>query len=737
MLIAIIFVLPLNYVFVMYPCYISPSSLAQEGAEKILHSEWTYSEKHHKEYNRAPFKGLTIPEGQGSKELRCLVAQEMRHNVHCLSTQALRKKNQINRTLFQILRNKRLGHVISLKGEFSISDGKKMSLEGFHEVFSLAMQLSSFETFAKESGSSEILSKLEFLQKIFSHFLCSNTLSSERVEDAFQRIHSAIPEIQLIAAGFDWHSTQLIFFGNYFIYCNRGSGCQKIGAGWHLFKIGDKSKITKDWIHHIADRMAHGKKDHLSVEKIIEELQAEPIFSHRMGLQSVGTCTYASLKAAIHALLVISGLASLEAITKESCEKATAQGTSIYKRWTSADRQVVLSDFLIDLKAEPKDPGVFEVAKLIHEKLLGNPCSMFKIGCDLYVDLMEACTKVLPGLPEPTSYNSSLEAMANFCQRSEENHFVRKIEDQELIGIAALCIPESEHFYFVQLIINELYSRKRLDLISKLAAEASDPAKSDAIFEGLVNSAFERGKLSRGLFLARQLREPFFATNSLQFVLQALLEENDVRLFDIFEELHSHYSTTYLPYDVCKVLSQNKYFEEALKAAEMVSSDTKLYASCLELIFKAMIDSNFIKAALEIQFPEGYKKSTRDFVGICLTMLRKKKFKEALLVVDNIPSKNVHRNICLGKICRAWLQKDVKMALQIVPRLQPFKKEMKEKNLKWLAGFIIDLMKTGCLQEAEQVFSLVFDAQCPIVDKMIEEMLSEKELMGEFGKFLT
>lgn len=163
-------------------------------------------------------------EVQGTAALRFATAKATRDIPSAISPAALKEMRETNLEQYLILKLKRFGHALGLKGYLTLPSGKKFNLEGFCEAFTVPMIASSFQEFVR---TNDFYSK-EDCAWIVKNF--NQTTSSDYTEpDDIQVIATLIQDPDFkgpisLGTGHHWHSTGTLFFGNYLIYCNRGWG---------------------------------------------------------------------------------------------------------------------------------------------------------------------------------------------------------------------------------------------------------------------------------------------------------------------------------------------------------------------------------------------------------------------------------------------------------------------------------------------------------------------------------
>lgn len=407
-------IIPTNYNFY-------DAARAEYFASSILQERWDAGEHNTEDARAKSTAGLTLTEEHGSRSLREIVVKILENpdGFNAFSPKALRTHRHLNQDLFLTFLCKRVAHVFSLMGELELPGKKKLNLESFNETFTMPMLTSSLLSFALELINKSEQRKALLLVDILRKALFHDRNDDAKLEAALKDFQNGLPIV--MGGGFDWHSTQCILFQDYFIYCNRGwdSKCGSEGDGWNVFKIGNKEKINAEWIKKITNRLAYEETDYPSCKKLIEELDAQFIYRHPMKGQRVGNCTYTSFKALISALMVLVEISDdfKNKVSADAFKSSSTGGKKFYTSFSNADRRLVLSDLLKELKATNPNPVILALTGLIYNKIIGKPLLGFKIGWDLwieFVDLYESFSK--------KTCLSNLRVYLKEIPKDEDNH---------------------------------------------------------------------------------------------------------------------------------------------------------------------------------------------------------------------------------------------------------------------------------------------------------------------------
>lgn len=332
--------------------------------------------------------GETISEGQGCSALRMKVIQLLDKSEHFLLLSTLNGVGQFNHPLSNLLKFKLLAHEFNLKGRVSISPISSVSLVGWHETFALPILKSLFGLFSNQASLDDQQPTCNEIKTVLKEALWGDNLTDQRLKEGVQKIvdpNGTKP--LLVASGYDWHATYIIFIGSCFIYCNCGN--DYIESGFSIYEIGSKEAVSVEWLRHLAERLKVTKSQYQTECKLSEDLQASLMHAHPMKLQKVGNCTYKNLKVALFALISLakatqnfttSFLPSEHDLLKNSIELARP----MYKSFVSYSKEFVFNRFLQDLKevSETCDMNVEEpsslenhtsmtaIAQILNEKLV-------------------------------------------------------------------------------------------------------------------------------------------------------------------------------------------------------------------------------------------------------------------------------------------------------------------------------------------------------------------------------
>jgi hypothetical protein len=305
----------------------------------------------------------TVSQVQGSIAFCKKVVHHTTQTPSVLSPHYLRSQRHINEKNYQILRCKRLGHVLNL-GYITGIKNHSIHLEGFSETFTVPMLTDMWDQFALTRKDLVTQKLYDQVRTPLIHILSHDNADEAMMERTYQCIHAkgfhTVPA--LVSSGWVWHSTEMIFYrnceGTFLFYGNRGDDCED-KPGIMILKIAQQDKITREFLKRVISRLSVDYDQYTNLEKIKKELDAHVVGHISMRVQKVGNCTYSSAKAGIFALvlialsgnntntnLIISGRKRLSFMHPDTVIK----GREIYKAFTRFDKEAILKDFLLDIK---------------------------------------------------------------------------------------------------------------------------------------------------------------------------------------------------------------------------------------------------------------------------------------------------------------------------------------------------------------------------------------------------
>ena len=197
--------------------------------------------------------------------LRGAVAMIGKERPQAISPAALKAQRGVDLEQYIALELKRFGHTQELKGSVTLPSGNQLKLEGFHDVFTAPMIMSSFKDFVEETGSLNAASQQAILNR-FKDIIYCDYVSKNDIQGIVTKLHDpgfAGPII--MSAGFDIHSAVLMWYKGYLIYCDRGS--DNIEHGIYVFNIPNRELITEDFLWERAKKKKLKKRIMISLPR--------------------------------------------------------------------------------------------------------------------------------------------------------------------------------------------------------------------------------------------------------------------------------------------------------------------------------------------------------------------------------------------------------------------------------------------------------------------------------------
>lgn len=302
------------------------------------------------------------------EDLRGVAALITKERPKAISPAALKAQREIDLEQYIAFELKRFGHAQELQGVVSLPSGKQMKLEGFLEVFTAPMIISSFQDFAERTTFFNPDSK-EWILEHFKQIMFHDYISHKDVENIVATLQT--PDFtgpEIMTTGFDIHSALMAWYKGYLLYCDRGS--DKIDHGIYVFNIPDPALISEDFLWDRIKREDIKEKQYDIIAILISELNAKMIFHDRMPSQVVGNCAYATMEGTLKTLMAIE---TIDRNTKSRPGKKLessdwrAAFRSIdnkFTQWVDFDKQMVLDEFLSEVEEWLSDQGDFGKANL-------------------------------------------------------------------------------------------------------------------------------------------------------------------------------------------------------------------------------------------------------------------------------------------------------------------------------------------------------------------------------------
>lgn len=626
--------------------------------EKILRSSWMPSEPDAEQLaeDALPLSKFseTISQGQGSQHLRRAVvsATTQAASMQVLSPKALREASHYNEFLHRLFTFKRVAHALGIKGNIPLANGSTIPLECFNETFVLPMLASSFETFAHESNQPQILERANDLKAVFSEAIYHDNSDDAKIQKAVEMINAGTQKGPLlIGAGWNWHSTQVIIYNDFFCYHNRGADSTAKGSGWQLYKMGNKEKITVEWIKKLTKRLLVPQSEYLSQQTIVKDLQASSLMSHFMQSQKAGNCTYTSLKSAISCLLLLWEMNPH--FESEMCEDMVLKihesehWKVIYKLFTAFDRQLVARDLLIDLEEAVQsapDVSLIKMAELLYLKLLKTPLLGEKLGWPLWLKLVQGCQKL--HTPHIKISEEWLKLAEEFSQAEAIPNLPSEGYETRLFKLGKLLAHQLNPEGHLRDILKKLAFKGHFDVAYNLITIVPQEDARNKVAKALADEMLSMGKLNQAEKCA------------------LLISNNHKNL---------------LLENICQALIDKMQFQEAQRVSNALLPNAQKLV-LVSMCFKQIACGQFMEAKqLALQKLNQYGSCDSYFNSICKALALQDRYKEVEEIDALISEESVYKYDYLKDVCTDLVKKGkTDQALNLasrIPNAHPLKKE--------------------------------------------------------------
>lgn len=313
-----------------------------------------------------PYEGKNYNYGevQGSLSLRTAAAKVAQNQPSMMDPSELRKLQELDEKLFRILQFKRIGHAFALKGDIALPEGE-VALVGFSETYTIPMIAASFKQFIETQDLSDWTDEdTSQIMAVFRNMLFEETMTPEELTAKVELINKKDKEnMAAFAMGYLWHVTVGAFVDDFFICANRGNGA--LAYGVEIFKAPSSPVYTSNDIAQLTNRHTLIDGETLSIYNHFQTRGWQRLEPLKMSSQKVGNCGYTSAKGLLRSLLSWRYYCK----SKDAAHPlAFAEKTkALYKAWSQFDRELVLKDFLLDVKAINAGDYSGEYKKAIHE----------------------------------------------------------------------------------------------------------------------------------------------------------------------------------------------------------------------------------------------------------------------------------------------------------------------------------------------------------------------------------
>lgn len=254
---------------------------------------------------------------------------------------------------------RRVGHILGLSEHIRFeSQGKKFDVKTNGEYTSVSLKhLTEFLQMYNERFPSLIGDKITEAYKFdFNHLKLAHNAYLPLAEKDFYNRYKA-NNLVTISSGWYRHGVNIAFYGDYFVYCNRGEGGdQRFGA--KIFKIKNTKLITPELIEKLVDSNIPNANRFDDILSTFVDLR-NPVARFRCKAQKYGTCTFANAKAMIEPLIVLLAAGPFASIETLLAHYQQEYKRRKYKAFTNFIRNTEI-DELIKNMFYAKDPDLIQ-----------------------------------------------------------------------------------------------------------------------------------------------------------------------------------------------------------------------------------------------------------------------------------------------------------------------------------------------------------------------------------------
>lgn len=300
---------------------------------------------------------------QGTAALRKVTAKETKQHLYALSLEALNSQKNVDFMQYLVFKLKRFGHACHLDGIVEMPNLTQINLEGFSEAFTIPMIASSFDQFDKWDSYFDKKSH-QWVVENMNATTSSDYMSQEKIEEYVRQIQDKNFMGPLsIGAGYDWHATGAIFFGDYLVYCNCGAGSEGT-PGIQLYYLPNRELVTAEVMKKLTKRQNVSQEESFDRQDIILKLKGQLIHHEALPAQTTGNCTYVNMQVTLFSLMAIKHLLNnygndiccLQADRRaEIWRQAFKDTRPLFDAWVKFDQKMVLEDFVEEAEELSKD----------------------------------------------------------------------------------------------------------------------------------------------------------------------------------------------------------------------------------------------------------------------------------------------------------------------------------------------------------------------------------------------
>lgn len=269
----------------------------------------------------------------------------------------LRQQQTLKELLFQyggslsfaqdFIHAKLLGHRFELIGTHDIYSPQdrfvEIEYEGFFLEFTVGLIRDSVERFIYNFGAKQYRQQFDAL-KHYSVAL-HNAAKLARYQHYLLDINTVRNELDpllqfkplLLPVGYEGHAISFIYYGQYWLKCDRGEARKKHGS-IVLYKMAHPERVTADFLKHLlyTPSSRHFIEEELEVYLGLTPLAQLPI----MG-QVIGNCSWANIEASMPAYL---WLLSYLQNPGDSAESFSADSLELFEFWRQWDQDRALEE---------------------------------------------------------------------------------------------------------------------------------------------------------------------------------------------------------------------------------------------------------------------------------------------------------------------------------------------------------------------------------------------------------
>lgn len=268
----------------------------------------------------------------------------------------LRQQQPIKELLFQygaslsfaqdFIYAKLLGHRFELQGSIDIYSPSdrfvEMEYEGFFLEFTMGLIRDSMERFIYNFGAKRYREQFEFLKHYsialqtasqlarYQHYL----FDTNTVRHTLSQLLQLKP--LLLPVGYEGHAISFIYFGKYWLKCDRGEARKRHGS-IVLYEMAHRERVNEEFLKHILYTPLNR---HFIEEELELYLGLTPIAQLPIQGQVIGNCSWANTEASLPAYLWL--LAYLQNHT--DLDTAGTNSLALFEFWREWDQDRAIEE---------------------------------------------------------------------------------------------------------------------------------------------------------------------------------------------------------------------------------------------------------------------------------------------------------------------------------------------------------------------------------------------------------